>query len=205
MSTNEIPLIPRKLLFGNPDKTQARISPDGQRLSYLAPVNGVLNVWVGPVDDPDAAKPVTNDTNRGIRFHGWAYTSKQIFYIQDKGGDENWRIYGVDLETGAVTDYTPIEKVNAQIVTGSLRKPEKLVIALNDRNEQVHDLHILDLNTGERTLLIQNDEGFLSYTVDEEFRVRLGSRMTPDGGMDIMTRQKMAHGNYFYMCRWKIC
>jgi dipeptidyl aminopeptidase/acylaminoacyl peptidase len=190
MSTNEIPLIPRKLLFGNPDKTQARISPDGQRLSYLAPVNGVLNVWVGPVDDPEAAKPVTNDTNRGIRFHGWAYTSKHIFYIQDKGGDENWRIYGVDLETGVVTDYTPIEKVNAQIVTGSLRKPEKLVIALNDRNEQVHDLHILDLNTGERTLLIQNDEGFLSYTVDEEFRVRLGSRMTPDGGMDIMTLQE---------------
>ena len=190
MSTNEIPLIPRKLLFGNPDKTQARISPDGQRLSYLAPVNGVLNVWVGPVDDPDAAKPVTKDTNRGIRFHGWAYTSKHIFYIQDKGGDENWRIYGVDLETGAVTDYTPIEKVNAGIVSGSLRTPEKLVIALNDRNEQVHDLHILDLNTGERTLLIQNDEGFLSYTVDEEFRVRLGSRMTPDGGMDIMTRKE---------------
>jgi dipeptidyl aminopeptidase/acylaminoacyl peptidase len=190
MSTNEIPLIPRKLLFGNPDKTQARISPDGQRLSYLAPVNGVLNVWVGPVDDPEAAKPVTNDTNRGIRFHGWAYSSKHIFYIQDKGGDENWRIYGVDLETGAVTDYTPIEKVNAGIVTGSLRTPEKLVIALNDRNEQVHDLHILDLNTGERTLLIQNDEGFLSYTVDEEFRVRLGSRMTPDGGMDIMTRKE---------------
>jgi dipeptidyl aminopeptidase/acylaminoacyl peptidase len=189
MSTNEIPLIPRKLLFGNPDKTQARISPDGQQLSYLAPVNGVLNVWVGLVDDPDAARPVTDDTNRGIRFHGWAYTSKHIFYIQDKGGDENWRIYGVDLETGVVTDYTPIEKVNAGIVSGSLRAPEKLVIALNDRNEQAHDLHILDLNTGERTLLIQNDEGFLGYTVDEEFNVRMGSRMTPDGGMDLMTRK----------------
>lgn len=190
MSTNEVPLIPRKLLFGNPDKTQARISPDGQRLSFLAPVNGVLNVWVGPVDNPEAAKPVTNDTIRGIRFHTWAYTSKHILYIQDKGGDENWRIYGVDLESGAVTDYTPIEKVNAGIVTGSLRSPEKLVIALNDRNEQLHDLHILDLTTGELTLLIQNDEGFLSYTVDEEFRVRLGSRMTPDGGMEVMSRKE---------------
>ena len=190
MSTNQIPLIPRKLLFGNPDKTQARISPDGQRLSYLAPVNGVLNVWVGPVDNPMAARPVTNDTKRGIRFHGWAYTSKHIFYLQDKGGDENWRISGVDLESGAVTDYTPIEKVNAAIVSGSLQTPEKLVIALNDRNEQVHDLYILDLNTGERTLLIQNDEGFLSYTVDEEFNVRMGSCMTPDGGMDIMTRKE---------------
>ncbi|MEO5888398.1 MAG: S9 family peptidase [Anaerolineales bacterium] len=189
MSTNEIYLIPRKLLFGNPDKSQARISPDGQRLSYLAPVNGVLNVWVGSVDDPDGAQPVTNDTDRGIRFHYWAYTSKHILYIQDQGGDENWRIYGVDLETGTLTDYTPIERVNARIESLSSRTPEKVVVALNDRSEQLHDLHILDLKTGERTLLIQNDEGFLAYTVDDEFRVRMGSRMTPDGGMDIMTRK----------------
>jgi len=190
MSTNEVPLIPRKLLFGNPDKTQARISPDGAKLSYIAPVNGVLNVWVGPVENPEAAKPVTNDTNRGIRFHQWAYTSQHILYIQDIGGDENWRIYGVNLETGEVTDYTPIEKVNARIESLSPRAPDKAVIALNDRNEQVHDLHILDLKTGERTLLIQNDEGFLTYTVDDEFRVRMGARMTPDGGMDIMTRKE---------------
>ncbi|HJR81239.1 MAG TPA: S9 family peptidase [Anaerolineales bacterium] len=187
MSIHEVPLIPRKLLFGNPDRTQARISPDGTKLSYLAPVNGVLNVWVGPVENPDAAKPVTNDTNRGIRFYIWAYTSKHILYIQDKGGDENWRIYGVNLETGAVTDYTPIEKVNARIESLSPRTPDKVVIALNDRDEQYHDLHILDLKTGERTLLIQNDEGFLAYTVDDEFQVRMGSRMTPDGGMDIVT------------------
>jgi len=190
MSTNEVPLIPRKLLFGNPDKTQARISPDGAKLSYIAPVNGVLNVWVGPVEDPEAAKPVTNDTNRGIRFHQWAFTNKHILYIQDKGGDENWRIYGVDLETGEVSDYTPIEKVNARIESLSPRTPDKVVIALNDRNEQVHDLHILNLRSGERTLLIQNDEGFLVYTVDDEFRVRMGSRMTPDGGMDILTRKE---------------
>ena len=190
MSTAEIPLIPRKLLFGNPDKTQARISPDGNQLSYIAPANGVLNVWVGPVENPEAAQPVTNDTHRGIRFHQWAYTSKHILYIQDKGGDENWRVYGVNLETGEVTDYTPIEKVNARIESLSPRTPDKAVIALNDRNEQVHDLHILDLKTGERALLIQNDEGFLAYTVDDEFRVRMGARMTPDSGMDIMTRKE---------------
>ncbi len=187
MSTNETPLIPRKLLFGNPDKTQARLSPDGRQLSYIAPVNGVLNVWVGPVDNSDAAKPVTNDMNRGIRMHYWAYTNKHILYIQDKGGDENWRIYGVNLETGEVTDYTPIEKVNARIEALSPRTPDKVVIAINDRNEQLHDLHILDLQTGKQKLLMQNDEGFLAYTLDDEFRVRMGSRMTPDGGMDIMT------------------
>src|SRR2546423_12941320 len=58
------PLIPRKLLFGNPDKAGTKISPDGKLISFLAPVDGVLNVWVGPIDDPAAAKPVTNDKKR---------------------------------------------------------------------------------------------------------------------------------------------
>ena len=75
------PLIPRQVLFGNPDKTQARLSPDGAQLSYIAPVNGVLNVWVGPAHDPAAAKPVTNDTGRGIRFHTWTYTSRHLLYL----------------------------------------------------------------------------------------------------------------------------
>jgi hypothetical protein len=29
------PLIPRKLIFGNPDKAFVQISPDGARISYL--------------------------------------------------------------------------------------------------------------------------------------------------------------------------
>jgi Tol biopolymer transport system component len=120
----EVPLIPRKLLFGNPDKTMARLSPDGSKLSYLAPVDGVLNVWVGPADDPEAAKPVTKDTNRGIRMYAWAYTNTHVLYIQDKGGDENWRLYGVDLSSGEIKDYTPLEGVRAEIGHISANTPE---------------------------------------------------------------------------------
>src|SRR5687767_13759399 len=85
-------LIPRRVLFGNPDKAASRISPDGKYLSYLAPVDGVLNVWVGPVADLDSAVPVTKDTKRGIRSYYWAYTSKHILYRQDVGGDEDWHV-----------------------------------------------------------------------------------------------------------------
>lgn len=99
-SSNISELIPRDLLFGNPEKTQARLSPDGTRLSYLAPKNGVLNVWVGPVEQPEAAEPVTNDTERGVRDYSWAYTGNAILYHQDKGGDENWHVYRVALASG---------------------------------------------------------------------------------------------------------
>jgi hypothetical protein len=82
-----VPLIPRRVLFGNPDKTMARISPDGARIGYLAPVDGVLNVWVGPIDNPEAAEPVTKDTYRGIRFYFWAYTNEHIL-PRDLVGDD---------------------------------------------------------------------------------------------------------------------
>ena len=71
-----VPLIPRKTLFGNPDKASLQLSPDGAHLAYLAPYDGVLNVWVAPRDNLDAAQPVTHDTGRGIRFYLWAYTPR---------------------------------------------------------------------------------------------------------------------------------
>ena len=70
-----IPLIPRQVLFGNPDKASPRLSPDGTLLSFLAPVDGVLNLWVGPSGDVGSARPVTGDRDRGIRVYLWAYTS----------------------------------------------------------------------------------------------------------------------------------
>ena len=180
-----IPLIPRKVLFGNPDRTQVRISPDGATLSWLAPRDGVLNVWVAPRQNLEAARPVTHDTGRGIRFYLWAYTNQHILYIQDKNGDENWRVYSVDLKTDEVKDLTPFEGVQAQIQEVSYKFPAEIVVGLNNRDERFHDLYRLNLATGAMTLLQQND-GFMGFDVDDEYRVRDGARMTPDGGMDIL-------------------
>jgi dipeptidyl aminopeptidase/acylaminoacyl peptidase len=181
----DIALIPRDLLFGNPDKAAARISPDGARLAYLAPVDGVLNVWVGPIDDPAAAKPVTNDTKRGIRSYFWAYTNNHILYVQDAGGDEDWHVYSVNLDTGKTTDLTPLEKVAAQIDGVSHRTPGKIVIGLNDRDPSLHDLYLVDIETGERTLL-QENPGFIGFLVDEDNTVRFATRYAEDGGHVIL-------------------
>jgi len=104
-------LIPRDVLFGNPDRASPHLSPDGRFLSFLAPVNGVLNVWVGPADNPKDAKPVTADNKRGIRIYFWAYTNQHLLYLQDADGDENWRVYSVDLQSNKTTDLTPLKKV----------------------------------------------------------------------------------------------
>ncbi len=188
-----VSLIARQVIFGNPEKAAARLSPDGQRLAYLAPVDGVLNVWVGSPDDPDAAKPVTRDTKRGIRQYFWAYTSGHILYPQDKGGDENWRVYCVDLATGATTDLTPLDKVAARIENVSERFPGEILVGLNDRDERFHDLYRIDIATAERALIEEND-GFLGFVTDDDYRVRFAERMTPGGGNEYL--QKAEDGGW---------
>lgn len=177
-------LIPRDLLFGNPDRAGTKISPDGKYLSFLAPVKGVLNVWVGPTDRPDAAKPVTKDTKRGIRTYFWTYTNKHILYAQDAEGDENWHIYRVDLTSGDIKNLTPLKKVAARIQGVSYRFPGEILIALNDRDARYHDVYRLNLESGKRALVQQN-EGFLGFITDDDYKIRFATKFTPDGGNSI--------------------
>jgi dipeptidyl aminopeptidase/acylaminoacyl peptidase len=183
----EAPLIPREVLFGNPERAQLRISPDGAHLAWLAPVDGVLNIWVAPIGDPGAAKAVTHDASRGIRNFFWAYTSHHIVYLQDKGGDENWRVYVVDLDDGSEKDLTPIDKVQARIEQVSPRRPGEILISLNDRDPQLHDVYSVDLATGERKLVQQND-GYVGYSIDDDYNIRLATRFTADGGAEILRK-----------------
>ncbi|MBC7834772.1 MAG: S9 family peptidase [Phycisphaerales bacterium] len=178
-------LIPRDILFGNPDKSQARISPDGKHLAFIAPVNDVLNVFVAPASDLSAAKAITNDTSRGIRRYVWAMNGTHLLYMQDKGGDENWRVYSVNLASGETKDLTPLDKVAAEIVHASERFPDDVLIGLNDRDERWHDVYRVNVETGERTLVQQND-GFAGFTFDDDFKPRYASRPTASGGSDIL-------------------
>jgi dipeptidyl aminopeptidase/acylaminoacyl peptidase len=186
-AAGETPLIPRIRFFGNPEKARARLSSDGKRLAYLAPVEGVLNVWVGPADDVEAAKPVTNDTHRGIRNFFWAYTNKHILYTQDKDGDEDFHVYGVDLESGEINDLTPLEKINAQIDGVSERFPEEILVGLNDRDKRFHDIYRVNVVTGDREL-VQENEGFAGFVTDDDYRVRFAVTFTAEGGQLYLQR-----------------
>ncbi|MCG8448139.1 MAG: S9 family peptidase [Pirellulales bacterium] len=178
-------LIPRSVLFGNPQKASARISPNGKWLSFLAPVDGILNVWVAPVDDLSQAKPVTEDRERDIRGHSWAYTGEHILYTQDKEGDENWHVYATHVSTGETKDLTPLENVHATIQDVSQKFPEELLIGLNDRIPQLHDVYRVNILTGERELVQQN-EGVAAYVTDDDFQVRFAFNFTPDGGQVLL-------------------
>ncbi len=184
-NAERLPLIPRKTFFGNPDRAAVTLSPDGSKIAYLAPEGGVLNVWVGPTMDPMAARPVTDDRKRGIRKYYWAYTNNDILYLQDDNGDENWRIHRVNLNGLAVKDLTPLKGVQAQLEQISPKFPDEILVGLNDRDPQYHDVYRVNVRTGEHQLLLQNP-GFAFVMTDDNFQIRFGGRNKPDGGTDIM-------------------
>ena len=186
----ERPLIPREVLFGNPQRANARISPNGKWLSFLAPVDGILNVWVAPLEDPTAAKPVTTDKVRDIRGHHWAYTGNHIIYSQDKAGDENWHLYVTDVATGETKDLTPLEKIHAQVQDVSQKFPTEILVGLNDRNPQLHDVYRVNIETGKREL-IQLNGGMAAYLTDDDYQIRFAFNYTPEGGT-VLLKPKVA-------------
>jgi len=198
----EEPLISRKVLFGNPDKSSLKISPNHQMISYLAPVNDVMNVWVAPVDNPEKAIAVTNDTLRGIRTYFWSYNNEQILYLQDLGGDENWQLHAVNVDTKEDKALTPFEEIigpdgqpvtmpngkklrpRANVQEVSYKYPNEILISLNTRNPQYFDIFKLNIISGEMNMIQQNDR-FAGFQTDDDYKVRYALENTPDGGMEI--------------------
>ena len=184
----ESKLIPREVVFGNPEKANPRLSPDGTMMSYLAPVNGVLNVWIGTIGKNDA-RPVTKDTLRGIRRYFWAGDNKHIMYLQDEGGNENWRLYSVGIDDDKTACLTPFENVQVQIVDRNKHFPNELLIGMNKENPQVHDVYHLDLTTGDIKMVAKNPGNVMGWLTDANFKVR-GCVMSNDkAGYDFMIRE----------------
>ena len=177
------PLIPRDALFGNPTRASGQISPDGKWLSWLAPKDGVLNVWMAPVGNPDDAKVMTDAKDRPIRQYFWSPDSQSLLYIQDKGGDENFLLYGVNIASGTETTLTPFENTRVQVIGGSESIRDKILVGLNNRNPQFHDVHLLDLNTGTLTMVLQN-ESYAGFMADDTLTVRMAMRQNAEGGTD---------------------
>jgi dipeptidyl aminopeptidase/acylaminoacyl peptidase len=182
------PLIPRKVLFGNPTKASPQISPDGKHLSFLAPDDrNVLQVWVRSVGKDDAHR-VTDDKKRGIRIHAWAFAPDTLLYMQDHDGDENFHVYAVDVQTAKTRDLTPFAGVRAQIAGLDRHHPGELLVTMNKRDPRAFDVYRVDLKTGEAKLDTKNPGDVVSWEADPDFRVRVAQAATPDGGMEIRWR-----------------
>jgi dipeptidyl aminopeptidase/acylaminoacyl peptidase len=178
------PLIPREKFLGNPSKSLGRISPDGAWLSWVAPRDGVLNIWMAPASDPAAGRPLTDERVRPIRQYFWSPDSRQLLFINDKGGDENFLLYGIKIESGQQRLLTPFEKTRVQIIRTSREIKDRILVGINDRDARWHDVQSLDLASGKLTPVLINNGGYASFVADRQLQVRAATRPRSDGGSD---------------------
>lgn len=187
------PLIERELFFADPEIVGAQLSPDGQFLAFQKPLDGVMNVWVKGIDAPmDAARPITASTDNPITIYVWSADGRYILYGQDQDGDENFHLYAVDPEsisetTPTARNLTPIDGISVDLYAIPKQTPNEIIIGLNDRDPRFHDVYRLNLTTGDRTLIIQNNDNIEDWTTDLEGNVRLASRQTLEQGNEILT------------------
>lgn len=200
---DESTLIPRSVFFGNPDKSMVKISPDGTRLSYLAPHNDVMNVWIQTVGEQDA-RPVTNATSRPIRNYFWAQNNNQVIYMQDRAGDENFHLYAVDLETLAETELTPFDGAQARLLAIDRAFPDEILVTINNRVPQLHDVWRINTVTGKGEMIVQNDAGYASFGADSGFNVRLASRLNPKSGGLTSYLRDTGDGEWYELASWDL-
>lgn len=182
------PLIPLRDLFDNPERAAARLSPDGRRLSWLAPRDGVLNVWVRDRAGGEAV-PVTDDRDRGIRSYMWSRDSRRILYSQDVGGDENHHLLAVDAAGGGrARDLTPFPGVRAGLIDAPRATPRHVLVSMNLRDRTLFDAYRLTLATGRLELVGRNPGNILSWTADREGRLRAARAQTPAGDYELLVR-----------------
>lgn len=191
MNEMTVPLIPRVQLFGNPKRVGNAISPDGQWITYHAPVDGVMNLWIAPRENPLDGTPLTRDSDRGVGGHMWTFDSKSILYTQDDNGNEYDQIFLIDIASRSIRGLAQNPEVMFYIAGMSIRYPGSVLVGSNERDPRWHDLYLYDIATGARRLVEEND-GFGSFIVDEELEPKVASRYLPDGSCEVCRKNGRA-------------
>lgn len=196
------PVIPREVLFGNPEKANPQLSPDGKRLAYLkADANNVLQVFVRTVGMEDD-KQMTNDPKRGIRQYLWAYNG-DLLYLQDTGGDENFHIFGVNLASGKTRDLTPFEKTRTAPLAVEPEFPNVILVTMNKRDKQAFDVYRVDLTTGEATMVAENPGTYGSWIPDSQLNIRGATQVNPQTGGSTLLMRDAGAGEFKSIMQWK--
>ena len=185
------PLIPREVLFGNPEIIGVSLSPDGRRISYLAPDEGVLNLWVQELDGDGPARVITRQRDRPQRSAFWTADGRYLISSRDGDGDENTVLVRIDPVTGEKIDLTPGSAVKAYLIGADREAPTELVVGLNDRDPRYHDLYVIDVDSGDRRLLYRSTDDGSQVSVEwlnGAWHPVLRSQVLPDGGRSVELR-----------------
>jgi dipeptidyl aminopeptidase/acylaminoacyl peptidase len=170
-------IIPMKDFFRNPETVSFQLSPDGQYLAFLKPWQTRLNVHVQKIGESEERR-ITSATERDIAAYFWASNSR-IAYAQDKAGDENFRLYAVNIDGSDEKDLTPFEKVRVQLIDDLKDDDDHVLAAMNQRDPRFFDAYRINVLTGEMEMIAQNPGNIMGWQTDHDGKLRVAT--TSDG------------------------
>ena len=182
--------IPLEEFFRNSEVRSYDISPDGKYLSYMAPYESRMNIFVQQAGS-DSARRITSETDRDIAGYFWANDSR-ILYLKDTGGDENFQLYGVDIDGTDPKAYTAVPGVRTTIIDPLEEIDSLMIIGTNERNPQIFDPYRLNLNTGEKTLLCENPGDVQGWQTDHDGKLRVAYAVVDGVNTQIRYRESEA-------------
>lgn len=171
-------IIPLRDFFKNPEKTSYKISPDGKYLSFLAPYNNRLNIFVHDLEAKNKPVRITNETKRDILSYMWG-NNERILYLMDDKGNENFHLYAVNIDGTGHADLTPFENITTHIIDELEDIDEEIMISLNKRNPEIFDAYRLNVNTGKLNLEAENPGNISIWITDHNGHIR--AAITTDG------------------------
>ncbi len=179
--------LPLEDFFRNPEKTSYQISPGGTYYSFTAPYQDRMNIFIQKIGS-DSATRLTSETDRDIMGYFWP-NDQQILYLKDQGGDENFRLYGVNADGSNPICYTPFDGVRTEILDDLPEFPEFVIIGMNKRNPQVFDPYRLNLKTGDMELLAENPGNIQSWIFDHDGKLRAATAIVDGINSQVLYRE----------------
>lgn len=180
--------IPLEDFFRNSERTAYQLSPDGQCISYMAPYEDRLNVFVRKVtDDDSAAIRLTSETERSVAGYMWA-DNERLLFMKDTAGDENYQLFGVRRDGSDLRAYTAFPGVRTSLIDDLEEQPSYVMIGMNKRNAEVFDPYRLNIETGELTLLAENPGNIQGWMTDHDGRLRVATAIVDGINTQILYR-----------------
>jgi dipeptidyl aminopeptidase/acylaminoacyl peptidase len=177
------PEVPVELLLGNPERKAPALSPAGDKLAFLAPRDGVMNIWVQPLQGGEA-RAVTSVKERDLAHVDWSGDGDYLLHLRDTDGDEDFHLWAVPADGGAPRDLTPFPGCRAEMVRVDPDHPDVCWIALNKDDPTRHDLYSLRLSDASLEL-VERGEGIVRWFIDPGTGTVGGITADADGSADV--------------------
>ena len=178
---------PLEDFFRNSDRSGYQISPDGNYFSFLAPYEDRMNIFVQKIGCEETLR-LTSETARSVAGYMWA-TNERILFMKDTAGDENYQLYGVNLDGSDLRAYTAFPGVRTTLIDDLEDIPNEVIIGMNKRQAEIFDPYRLNLETGELTQLAENPGNWQSYMTDHAGKLRAVTAIVDGVNTQILYRE----------------